>query len=229
MEFLRHQFQGHLKACPEAVLSCEAAIYGCDYQAKNSVMDDHRNICPLAKLAPFLKAQNECIERHERALDILKTKHDSLEKVLYNITETLETFDTRQQASGLEIYGPVSHSPEPYDATTHHLLGGHESLRKDVERMSREISNVDAKASMMVMNESLHWKNDLDRANAAINSIRMQLNWLTSANHRREFSTAPHAAPGNVDPLAVRTDPHQSSDVNSPRRLSDGARQDPKL
>ncbi|KAL8751983.1 MAG: hypothetical protein Q9199_006058 [Rusavskia elegans] len=184
-------------------------------------MDYHFKNCPLAKLIPFFKAQNDRLESQEIALDLLKAKHYSLEMVLSSITETLETCDIRQQGTEVETFGPVSQTPEPYDATTHHLLCGHESLRRDVERMSMEMSNLDAKARLMILNESLHTKDELSRANAAISSIRMQLNWLTSANHQGGFPTRSHRAPA--------TDPHRPPGLQTPRRLSDDPRQEPKL
>ncbi|KAL8844713.1 MAG: hypothetical protein Q9176_000813 [Flavoplaca citrina] len=133
------------------------------------------------------------------ALDLLKAKHHSLETVLSNITDTLETCDIRQQGTAVETFHSRSHTPEPYDATTHHLLTGHESLRRDVDRMSMEMSNLDAKARTMILNESLHTKDELSRANAAISSIRMQLNWLTSPNHQREFSPRFDGASASLD------------------------------
>lgn len=227
--FLRHQLKRHVKACPDAILSCEAAPYGCDFQGKTQAMDYHFKNCPLAKLIPFLKVQNDRLESQEIALDLLKAKHYSLETVLSSITETLETCDTRQQGTEVETFGPVSQTPEPYDATTHHLLCGHESLRRDVERMSMEMSNLDAKARLMILNESLHTKDELSRANAAISSIRMQLNWLTSANHQRGFPTRSHRAPGSAEASVAATDPHRPPGLQTPRRLSDDPRQEPKL
>ena len=227
--FLKHQLERHVKACPQAVLSCEAAPYGCDFQAKALAMEDHSNTCPLAKLVPFLKAQNNRLETHAKALDALRAKHSSLETVLCCIRESLETFETRQRASEFEDSGPVTHTPEAYDATTHHLLCGQESLQRDVERMSTEISNLDRKATLMVLQESFETKDELARANAAINSMRAQVNWLTSANHQRGIPTRPLGAPGNAEASVVATDPHRPLGLQASGRPSSDARQEPKL
>ncbi|KAL8643413.1 MAG: hypothetical protein Q9226_008397, partial [Calogaya cf. arnoldii] len=181
-------------------------------------MDHHSKICPLAKLVPFLKAQNDRLEAQETALDLLKAKHYSLEAALSSITESLETYDVRQHGTEVEAFGPVAHTPEPYDATTHHLLCGHESLRRDVEQMSTEISNLDAETRMMVLNESLHTKDELTRANAAISSIRMQLNWLTSADHQRGFPTRSHRPAGSTEASVAVIDPHRRPNTERPHK-----------
>lgn len=227
--FLRYQLENHVKACPEAISSCEAAPYGCDFQDKAESLDHHSKTCALVKLIPFLEAQNDRLESQAIALDLLKAKHHSLETVLSNITNTLETCDIRQQGTAVETFDSRSHTSEPYDATIHHLLSGHESLRRDVDRMSMEMSNLDAKARMMILNESLHTKDELSRANAAISSIRMQLNWLTSPNHQRGFPPRFDGASASVEASVAASDPRRPASLQNPRTLSDDARQEPKL
>ncbi|KAL8680763.1 MAG: hypothetical protein Q9186_003051 [Xanthomendoza sp. 1 TL-2023] len=194
-------------------------------------MDDHSQICPLAKLVPFLKAQNDRLENHEKALDVLRAKNWSLETILCGVRETLESIETRRQDDEADALGTVSHRPEPYDSTTHQLLAGHESLRRDVERLWTGISNLDAKASMMVMNESLQVKNELTHTNAAISSIRMQLNWLMSPNHQRGFPIRSHPTSESIhfDASIATTVPGRPFGPQPARRLSEDGRQEPKL
>ncbi|KAL8726589.1 MAG: hypothetical protein Q9166_006624 [cf. Caloplaca sp. 2 TL-2023] len=212
---------------------CEAAAYGCEFTAKIQAMDEHFKSCPLAKLVPFLKAQNDRLEAHGKALDLLRAKNHSLEAVLYSITETLDTFESQQLETEVDSHETVSDNPEPYDSTTHHLLSGHESLRRDVDQMSIEISNLDAKASTMILNESLHAKHELAYANAAISSIRMQLNWLMSDNHHRGFSIRSQpistAESVQLDAPVATNEPRRPLGPQPTRRLSDDARQEPKL
>lgn len=229
--FLKHQFERHVQSCPEAVLRCEAATYGCDFTAKAQVMADHSKSCSLAKLVPFLKAQDDRLEAHEKALDALRAKNWSLETVLCGIAETMESFVSQQKAGQADPFRTASHLPEPYDSTTHHLLCGHESLRRDVERMSTEISNLDAKTSMMILNESHRAKNELAHANAAISSLRMQLNWLTSPNHQRGFPIRSHPPSESIqlDASIATSEPRRLPNLQPARRLSDDGRQEPKL
>ncbi|KAL8672646.1 MAG: hypothetical protein Q9168_002887 [Polycauliona sp. 1 TL-2023] len=227
--FLRHQFERHVPVCHEAVSSCEAAPYGCDFKSKAQTMDHHLKTCALAKLVPFLQAQNNRIKTQETALDLLKAKQYSLETVLSDVTKTLETCHTRQPGNELDTLGPRTHTPEPCDATTHHLLCGHETLRRDVERMSMEMSNLDAQTRMMILNESLHTKDELSRANAAISSIRMQLNWLSNSENQRGPPIRFHGASASAGVTVAGTDSRRPQSLQTQRRLSDEARQEPKL
>ncbi|KAJ5670424.1 TRAF-like signal transducer [Penicillium maclennaniae] len=63
------------------------------------------------------------------------------------------------------------------NATTY-LLSLHESLREEVNQMSHALTDLDARASMTIMNECLRIKEDMAHTNAAVNSVRMQVQWL---------------------------------------------------
>jgi len=80
-------------------------------------------------------------------------------------------------------------SPDPEAAsisqTQQHLLALHESLRTnvttlehDISNMSNAISDLDARTSMQLMNETLRIKEDLAHTNAALFSTRAQVQWL---------------------------------------------------
>lgn len=80
-------------------------------------------------------------------------------------------------------------SPDPeassISQTQQHLLALHESLRgnvttleRDLSTMSNIISDLDARTSMQLMNETLRIKEDLAHTNAALFSTRAQVQWL---------------------------------------------------
>lgn len=80
-------------------------------------------------------------------------------------------------------------SPDPVASsisqTQQHLLALHESLRgnvttleRDLSTMSNIISDLDARTSMQLMNETLRIKEDLAHTNAALFSTRAQVQWL---------------------------------------------------
>lgn len=80
-------------------------------------------------------------------------------------------------------------SPDPeatsISQTQQHLLALHESLRgnvttleRDISAMSNAISDLDARTSMQLMNETLRIKEDLAHTNAALFSTRAQVQWL---------------------------------------------------
>ncbi|KAL8699785.1 MAG: hypothetical protein Q9201_005805 [Fulgogasparrea decipioides] len=208
--------------------TCEAAEYGCDFKAKRPAFDEHSKSCPLVKLAPFLKSQNEQLEAHRKALDHLTAKNNILETGLFNVTQTLET---EMGPSDAVVPPTVGLSTQASDSTIHHLLYVQESLRRDVERVSIELTHLDAKASMMILNESLRVKDEMAHTNAAVNGMRTQLHYLTVANQQRTLPTRSQpASEGGRLGTSVRTS--ESSGSLNPRlvrRLSDSTRQETKL
>lgn len=246
-EVFQHELAAHKEECSEAHFPCSAAPFGCAYTAKRTELDQHVMSCALAKLGPFLQAQNERLEAHEAALKYMQHKNDILEDALCSIQTTLGTssavtstlLDASLTASPvplmdlsptIAVSGGTEPQNPPFDSATHHLLSLHESLREEVDRVSAALSELDAKSSMMLMNESLRAKEDMAHTNAAVNAIRMQLHWLMSARLQtqpRTSNSTPIAGPGN----GSRGGP--SSAGGGPglpiRRLSDSMRQETKL
>ncbi|KAI9871216.1 MAG: hypothetical protein M1830_003192 [Pleopsidium flavum] len=241
---LRHKLDAHIQECPEVLLPCSAAPYGCTYFSKRTELGQHLTSCPLAKLGPFLSAQNDRLEAHDAALKYLQHKNEILESAMSSIQTTLDgstaiestLLDASLTASPVPLMnlspttaasaGPAN---PPFDSATHHLLSLHETLREEVDRVSSALSELDARSSMMLMNESLRAKEDMAHTNAAVNAIRMQLHWLMSARLQTQSRTnnshvagpsgGPRGGPGGAGGgpwLPIR-------------RLSDTTRQETKL
>ncbi|KZF19344.1 hypothetical protein L228DRAFT_41840 [Xylona heveae TC161] len=104
----------------------------------------------------------------------------------------------------------------PFNSAIHHLLSLHESLRQEVDRVSAAVSELDARSSMMIMNESLRNKEDITHTNAALNSMRMQLHWLLSARLQMQSRMAAAAAAAANSPAgstAATSPPNRSRDM----------------
>lgn len=232
-ELLRVELEAHIEHCSEAIFSCRAKAYGCDFVGKRSILDSHATSCPLAKLTPFLEKQSKLLEEHEAALKHLQHKNSILETSFQTIQETLSP------NSNL-VDSPLPTTPTaaggPFDSTAHHLLSLHESLREEVSRVSAAVSELDAKASMMVMNESLRLKDELSHANAAIGGLRHQLQWLVSArvqNEQRMAMARVQASNHGPPPAVAAGNSSQGSEASSSRQPvranSDSTRQETKL
>jgi len=220
----------HIDRCPDASFPCTAATYGCNFIARRTFLDGHLKSCPLAKLMPFLKTQNERLEAHETALKHLRHKNSILETSFSSIQDTLSPsinlIDTSLNEAKPSDTGP-------FDSTAHHLLCLHESLREEVSRVSAAVSEFDAKASMMVMNERLRAKEDLAHTDAAIGGMRMQLHWLMSARLQNQQRVATISTQSSGENLAIcnpSASVGRSDGSTMPvRRLSDSTRQETKL
>lgn len=123
----------------------------------------------------------------------------------------------------------------PFDSSIHHLLSLHESLREEVSRVADAVTALDARASMMLINEELRAKQDMAHTNAVISSMRAQLHWLASARLQAQNRLAAnsHSGTGSGTNSAVLADlagPRAiSAQLQPTRRSSDTFRQDTKL
>ncbi|KAL6719260.1 hypothetical protein ACLMJK_003497 [Lecanora helva] len=178
---------------------------------------------------PFLKTQDDRLEAQEAALKHLRHKNSIMETSVLGIMETLESSSNLFNESQSVLSASTEATPA---STAQHLLCLHESLRQEVSRVSNAISEVDTKASMMVMNESLRVKEDFARNNAAIGGMRMQLHWLMAAKLQEQQRVATVRARASEDGLGMGTSSAAADELRSHagiRRLSDSTRQETKL
>lgn len=226
---LNGKLESHIESCPDARLPCTAEPYGCDFTSDRASLDQHTTTCPLAKLMPFLKLQRDRLAAHETALNHLRHKNSILETSFSTIQETLNGPSNFSETNPSRPT-PSPEDNSPFDSTAHHLLCMHESLREEIGRVSAAVSELDAKTSMMVINESLRTKEELAHTNAAVGGMRMHLHWLINArlqNQQRggmmragepQLGVGASGAGGMAGELGP-----------SARRLSDSTRQDTKL
>lgn len=221
----------HVKSCPEAIMHCAAAPYGCDFTSTNASMNQHTATCPLAKLVPFLNLQNERLAAHESALNHIRRKNSLLESSFATIQETVNApsslFDTN-----LALPNQSPEGETHFDSTAHHLLSLHDSLREEVTRVSAAVSELDAKASMMVLNESLRMKEQLSRTNTAVSRLRYQLELHMSIGPQgrpRQVMTGGGGVGSGGSGGGSRGVGLGKTVGPQVRRMSDSARQDTKL
>ena len=210
-------------------------------------------------MGPYFEMQNTRLNSLESSMRHLQQRNEIFEDGLANIRSTLvestrlganshsggqSTQSDREQQSSARVDG---HTDDPADiaasvfssnATTY-LLSLHESLREEVSQLSHAITDLDARASMAIMNECLRIKEDMAHTNAAVNSVRMQVQWLM--NPRLHQGTQRGAVRTNAaDNEGARTQmaspaagpshaAGQSLGPLRPRRPSDSGREGTKL
>jgi len=260
----RNGLQEHVDACPEAIHPCQAAKHGCSAKLKRAE-SAHESGCPLIMMGPYIEAQNSRIDSLDMTIRQLKQRNEILEDGISNIRSTLMDM-ARTISNDREIRGNLqtgdgrdqsrSRSREqtnPSDSvedrssnfyasnTTTYLLSLHESLREEVSQLSLAVSDLDARASMAIMNESLRIKEDMAHTNAAVNSMRMQVHWLMNPRLHQgrgggmDGSSVAAAARGavlksqNGVNTAVGAGAGPSLSPVPGRRLSDSSREGTKL
>lgn len=186
---------------------------------------------------------NRRIDDQQSSLQILRRKNCiyedgllSMRNLMLNASPAVTASPPGQGSGGSSSTAmalqPPSEEP-PFESATHHLLSLHESLREEVDRVSTAVADLDARSSMMILNESLRLKEDMAHTNAAITSMRAHLQWLMSARLQQVQPRNPNA-PGS--PSMVGTVSAEVGSLSTVvglgqpiRRLSDLSRQDTKL
>ncbi|OJJ37502.1 hypothetical protein ASPWEDRAFT_50669 [Aspergillus wentii DTO 134E9] len=251
----RKALEEHIDSCPEAIHSCAASKYGCPVKVKRTELTAHEQQCPLITMGPYLEAQNSRLNSLELTVKHLQQRNEIYEDGLANIRTSLT--DASHSMSGLSREPPANsgHQPGPSsvpeaddqpladrssifssNSATTYLLALHESLREEVGQMSHAISDLDTRASMAIMNECLRIKEDMAHTNAAVSSIRMQVQWLMNPRLHQAQRTSNVRANGSDEtrtPATATAGPSNSAGPSPgalrSRRLSDSGREGTKL
>lgn len=236
-EYSQGDYGSHLEVCSEATLPCVASSIGCLTMVKRTKIEEHQKSCTLVALWPTMQAMNQRIGDQEAALKLLQRKNTVYEDGLLNMGNLLTELPSRlTMRATADVHAadctsvPVRGAGEtpPLESAAHHLLSLHESLREELDRVSAAVFELDARSSMMIINESLRLKEEMTHTNAAITSLRAHLQWL--------MSTRLQQVPSRINPSSSpvsNTTTSAFGPLSSPslpvRRLSDSARQDTKL
>jgi hypothetical protein len=210
-------------------------------------------------MGPYFESQNARLNSLELGMRHLQQRNEIFEDGLANIRSTLvESTRVNSNSHGAgsnrasrdqgPITRPEASADDPEDVDTSifsstansYLLSLHESLREQVGQLSHAINDLDARASMAIMNECLRIKEDVALTNAAVNSVRMQVQWLmnprlhqgprggvransTNEGGRTQLESSSPSAAGPSQTTA------QSLGFLRPRRSSDSGREGTKL
>ncbi|GIJ89244.1 hypothetical protein Asppvi_008174 [Aspergillus pseudoviridinutans] len=253
----RKVLRDHIETCPEAIHACAASKYGCPVKVKRADLATHEQICPLIAMGPYFEAQNARLDSLELTIRHLQQRNEIFEDGIANIRSTLldashalpgHAAETRLSSSGQsgssgsprlsdnQSHADHSSAISSNAATTTYLLALHESLREEVGQLSHAITDLDARASMAIMNECLRIKEDMAHTNAAVSSIRMQIQWLMNPRlhqgHRTIGVRGNNGSNSNDESRTGQLGPSTSgpsSGLLRPRRPSDSGREGTKL
>ncbi|OQD76362.1 hypothetical protein PENDEC_c004G00590 [Penicillium decumbens] len=251
----QRKLKRHVDTCPEVISPCAASKYGCPVKTRRADSATHEQTCPLVSIGPYFEAQNTRLNSLELTMRHLQQRNEIFEDGIANIRTTLlesaRTGGCSGSRNGRNVTEGDRNQADESDerssnvfssnATTY-LLSLHESLREEVNQMSHALTDLDARASMTIMNECLRIKEDMAHTNAAVNSVRMQVQWLmnprlhngartggirsntaTAGNEtaRSQLTSTPAPGPSNAAGLSLGP--------LRPRRPSDTGREGTKL
>ncbi|KAJ5893735.1 hypothetical protein N7495_005426 [Penicillium taxi] len=248
------ELKDHVTTCPEVVTPCAASVCGCLFKTRRAVIEAHETVCPLAKMVPFFEAQNNRISSLELNMRHLQERNEILQDGMSNVqSKLIESSRITSQHNGRsstgesennhnqqgaeynaeEVSDPSSSSSLPPNPTTY-LLSLHESLREDVNQIGHALKDLDTRASMSIMTECMRLHEDMAHTNAALNSVRMQVQWLMSPRIPQPINTAStQGIEGARSRFTSSTSGHNSAGPSQgslrPRRPSDSGREGTKL
>ena len=249
---VRRSLAKHMDICPEVLISCAAAQYGCAVKVRRVDVATHETQCPLVSISPYLEAQNTRLNSLEMTMRHLQQRNEIFEDGMANIRASLLESARLGNSGRLAQNGDRDQARTDADEsaefasafsshTTQYLLSLHESLREEVTQMSHALTDLDARASMTIMNECLRIKEDMAHTNTALNSVRMQVQWLmnprlhngTRNNVMRANTTSNDTTRTSLTSTSV-PGPSSNGASNSlgalrPRRPSDSGREGTKL
>ncbi|KAJ5938947.1 hypothetical protein N7466_002081 [Penicillium verhagenii] len=241
---LQRTLKNHIETCPEVVNPCAASKYGCPAKIRRAEIATHEQQCALVAIGPYFEAQNTRLDSLELTMRHLQQRNEIFEDGMANIRTSLmessrigDRNSPRPATEDLDESADRSSNVFSSNATTY-LLSLHESLREEVAQMSHALTDLDGRASMTIMNECMRIKEDMAHTNAAVNSVRMQVQWLMNPrlhNNARAGGARPNAGPGNEARSQLASAPGPGTVAGPslgplrPRRPSDTGREGTKL
>lgn len=204
----------HICRSDTITLRCPGVPYGCSNTNPFSTPEElefHTLTCPIALLTPHLKKQSDQLQSLTDQLTLTKVRNEVLEtgldkindiltsRVLPNIpshTPSRAPSPTPSSLSIEEIPRPP-HQTNPYtlpapQPTDFDILNLHTHLSDNITTLSTQLltlqnnlADLDARTSMMLMNETLRIKEDLAQQGAGLFSTRAQVQWLLNRERER--------------------------------------------
>ncbi|KAI9650648.1 hypothetical protein NHQ30_000668 [Ciborinia camelliae] len=186
-EILRIKESEHIDQCPEGVVQCQWTEFGCDHECKRKDIDDHKNKCELKRLGPWgaiMKAENEAKSEN---IDRLERKVKHLESCLNDNGHFDRTDAAATSLAGLSI------SDDSYETPNTYLLSIVESQQSRINALTTSIAEMEARQSVMLLNETIPLKDQIVELRNTMSTINMYVRWLlnvrTREGQRRSFGS----------------------------------------
>ncbi|MCJ1415975.1 hypothetical protein MMC32_002310 [Xylographa parallela] len=241
LELHTDEAENHKSICPEAIIECGGSPYGCTFASKREVVATHTKACPLSMLRPYLEAQQTLFNHYESTLERTQRQNNIYKEFMM----TAESILARRAPTSMPGVPPYHGLSQPAHSRSEqgniepadHFLALHQSLREDVVRLRTEVSEVDARANSLIINNNLRHAEEIGHLNATIANLRTQVQWLMTSQRQRNEQRAlrspssdgnGQALPGSQEGASTNPDV-EGLGLGLIRRPSGPNRNDPKL
>lgn len=177
---------------------CPGAPFGCTEELTPTDHETHVNHCLLARLAPALTEQSQLLHSLSEQLkmtnlrnDVLETNFDRLNELITNTIESKLNHLTEDHASTSDteeiprddLFLLPTNTPTPTQTTSYttaynSLHPRLSTLESQTSTLQSHLTDLDARSSMALMNETLRIREELAHINGAVYSTRAQVQWL---------------------------------------------------
>jgi hypothetical protein len=233
MEILRCREDEHEMECQEAEASCKWSMYGCLHKARRKELVDHAPYCDFRVMGPVVDSLKEEITRLRQEVQFLNEKDKAKERRI-KFLESDRASSTTALGYPLDISSlpggssaPVEYAP--FDSRDQYLLSLLESQETKVDQMSAGMTELEAKQTMMLFNETIPIKEQLAELRSAQGVLGMHVRWLMNFRLQERRPTVGAAGPSSGPSHEPRPGGGGSGGPEFPpmRRSSDTMRGEP--
>ncbi|RDL37349.1 RING protein [Venustampulla echinocandica] len=223
-EILRCKEEQHEGECPDVVQPCKWAEYGCQDEAKRKDLPLHADECSykaMGQMAETLKKEIRSLRSEVRTMN---ETHHLQERRIKFLEGGQRASDRPLDMMDLSLANlPESTGADALESGHEYLLSLLEAQQGRLSQLSAEVSDFQAKSTMMLFNETLPIKNELAELRSTQQVTCMHVRWLMRfrmQENQRRFGGGPGATSNGG------SDGGSSSDLSMGRRLSDSLTRD---
>jgi len=230
-EMLRFQADLHEHECEEAIAHCRWAIYGCAHQSKRKDLALHAPECTFKIMGPVVESLKDEITTMRGEVQSL-TERDKAKDRRIRFLESYKNApsygDSLTDMSNMPDHIPSSTDSAPYDSRDQYLLSLLENQESKVDRLSVGMTELEAKQTVMLFNETIPIKEQLAELRSAQGVIGCHVRWLMNLRLQERRPGAASALSGGAKAESSSASGSAGPGLQ-PRRLSDSRENITKL
>ncbi len=221
VEILRFKADEHQNECEEAVACCRWASYGCSYTSRRKELVNHASLCDFKVIGPLVENLKQEITVLRAEVQTLNERDKARDRRIKFLESDRSMASTSSHALGYPVpdisalpdTSPSSMEYAPYDSRDQYLLSLLESQETKVDQISAGMTELEAKQTMMLFNETIPIKEQLAELRSAQGVLGMHVRWLMNfrLQERRPGAGAgpsnepkPGAGPGGPEFQSMR-------------------------
>jgi TNF receptor-associated factor 5 len=221
VEILRCQIDDHENECEEAVVPCKWNIYGCSHKSKRRELADHASLCDFRVMGPVVETLKEEISTLRSEVQFLNEKDKAKDRRIKFLESDRSMASSSSNALGYPVpdisalpdTSPANMEYAPYDSRDQYLLSLLESQESKVDQLSIGMTELEAKQTVMLFNETIPIKEQLAELRSGQGVLGMHVRWLMNfrLQERRPGAAGgpsnepkPGAGPGGAELQSMR-------------------------